>query len=64
VANLALRLERGERADRLLDRDLGIDRVELIEVDAVDLQPLERCLTAVLEPGSTENLPVLSGAES
>ena len=33
--------EPAHRADGLLDRDVGVDPVEVVEVDGVDSQPLE-----------------------
>jgi hypothetical protein len=41
VPDLPLPLELGESADRLLDRDARIDRVQLVEVDPVDAQPVQ-----------------------
>ena len=46
VADLALLLELGQRADRVLDRHLRVDRVQLVEVDPLEPQPLERRLAA------------------
>ena len=50
VADLALVLELGQRADRVLDRHLRVDRVQLVEVDPLELQPPQRVLAAALEP--------------
>src|SRR3954471_8247966 len=44
VADLALLHELGHRADRLLDRRLGVDAVLVVEVDRVDAEALERRL--------------------
>src|SRR6266545_40286 len=44
ISNLALVNEIGHRADRLLDRRPRVDSVEIVEVDVVDAEPLERCL--------------------
>ena len=49
MPDLALLLELGERADRVLDRHLRVDRVELVEVDPLELQALERGLAAAAE---------------
>src|SRR4051794_9984984 len=52
-ADLAGLNEIGHRADAFLDRRLGIDPMELIEIDDVDPQPLEArvaCLLDVLGP--------------
>jgi hypothetical protein len=38
-----------ERADRLLDRDLGVVPVELVEVDALELQPAEARLAGLAQ---------------
>ena len=48
MADLARLLEVLERAERLGDRNLGIDAVELVEVDAVDLEPAQAHLDALL----------------
>src|SRR5262249_5372821 len=41
VADLALGLELGEGAEGLLERNVLVDRMELVEVDPVELEPLE-----------------------
>ena len=41
-ADLALGHEARHRAPRLLDRDLRVDAMEVVEVDGVDAEPLER----------------------
>ena len=48
VADLALRDELAHRADRLLDRDIGVDAVQVVEVDVVEAQALERALDRAL----------------
>src|SRR5262245_15214247 len=44
VAHLALLDETRHGADRVLDRNVGIDAMDVIEVDRVDAEPLEACL--------------------
>ncbi len=44
MADLALGDELGHRADRVLDRRARVDTVLVVEVDALDSQPPERCL--------------------
>src|SRR5215469_9569824 len=39
VANLALALKVDESADRILDRHAVIDRMKLVELDAIEAQP-------------------------
>jgi hypothetical protein len=44
AADLALVLQRGERADRLLDRDIGRRPVQQQEVQVVGVEPTQRVL--------------------
>jgi hypothetical protein len=48
-ADLALGDELVERPDGLLDRRLGVGRVQLVELDAVGLQPSQRRLDGVAD---------------
>jgi hypothetical protein len=41
VANLAFGSELGERTDRLLEWDVGVHRVQLVEIDALEAQARE-----------------------
>jgi len=41
VADLAFALHVGERADRILERHFRVHRVQLVEVDALELQALQ-----------------------
>src|SRR3712207_1644938 len=50
VADLALVLEVLQRSERLLERHLRVGRMELIEVDPVDLKAPEAARAALLEP--------------
>src|SRR5262245_22969963 len=45
VAYLAALDEPGHGPDRVLDRHLGIDAVLVVEVDDVDTEPFEACVT-------------------
>jgi len=44
VADLALVLKILERADRLREWDRWVGGVQLVEIDAVELEPAQRCL--------------------
>ena len=44
VAHLALLDELAHRADRLLDRNVGVDAVLVVEVDVIGAQPLQRAV--------------------
>ena len=46
VADLAGALPVGERADRVRERHLRVRRVQLVEVDALELQALEAAVDA------------------
>src|SRR2546426_4965514 len=49
VADLAFALHVGERAERNLERYLRIDRMELIEIDALQPQALQAAFQILLE---------------
>src|SRR5439155_15813848 len=49
VADLAFALHVGERAERNLERHLRIDRMQLIEIDALQPQALQAAFQVLLE---------------
>src|SRR5262249_40892176 len=65
VPDLALALQFGERAHRLVKRHLRIGRMQLIDIDTLQLQPSQACLaggaqmlrSAVVFPGLTPRTP-------
>src|SRR5262249_48540591 len=65
VPDLALALQFGERAHRLVKRHLRIGRMQLIDIDTLQLQPSQACLaggaqmlrSAVVFPGLTPRSP-------
>ena len=65
VLDQALVAERGERAERLLERQLVVGPVQEQEVEAVDLQALERALgrRAARSSGANSLAPELRGEE-
>ncbi|TMI15399.1 MAG: hypothetical protein E6H38_07475 [Betaproteobacteria bacterium] len=64
VADLAFALHVGERAERNLERHLRIDRMELIEIDALQPQALQAAFQILLEFfGSAVRVPA-AGARS
>src|SRR5688572_14161104 len=45
IPHLALANQLRHRADRLLDRDRGVDAMLIIEVNVIDAEPLQRGIT-------------------
>src|SRR6266480_4221335 len=58
MADLAFALHVGERAERNLERHLRIDRMQLIEIDALQPQALQAAFQVLLELfGSAVGVP-------
>src|SRR3954453_10947145 len=50
VADLALALQVAERAERLLDRHVRVDGVQLVEIDPLQAEPPQAALAALAQP--------------
>jgi hypothetical protein len=62
MADLARGLHVRQRADLVFERDLGVDAVQLVEIDGLQSEPAQAHLHALAQVlGTTDGMPLARG---